>query len=452
MSFASEILSLGRRSALLPRLALSLLVAGAAAPALFGRPAPLTLADALREARAANASLPLPRFDVAIASERAAEARAARWLAVALEGDFVYAPPSGYDPAASNAGEFRLQALARQPLYDGGARRAAVARAEADVDAAAGRYRIAEKDLDLEVSSRFSELLAARDELAARNEGIERLRNYRSLLASRHASGQGVEADRIKAEVRLALEEANVVEAEKRGEDARLELNTLLGRPAAAPLEPFPPADEVPAPPPAPAEEISDSTPEVREARAQASAARADLATARAESKPHLALVVDAGFWGTDTSRLVPAELRAADPDASFGDRVRRDLGYSLGVSLSWPLFDLGGIRARVAQARIAVRRSDQAVEARRRESRLEWEKAEAAIRTLSREIEILRRAAPDARDSYLATESRYRGGAASTLEVLDAYAAAVDASVRLSEAVSRYRIARAVETRWGTP
>ena len=112
----------------------------------------VTLEQALSEARVANARLPLPAYDVAIAREKLHEARAERWLKVAVEGEFLYAPPSGYDPVLTNLGEFRLQAVGRQPLYDGGARRAAVAKAEAELDAASGRYRIGEKDLALEVT------------------------------------------------------------------------------------------------------------------------------------------------------------------------------------------------------------------------------------------------------------------------------------------------------------
>jgi outer membrane protein TolC len=54
--------------------------------------------------------------------------------------------------------------------------------------------------------------------------------------------------------------------------------------------------------------------------------------------------------------------------------------------------------------------------------------------------------------DAYLDAESRYRGGAGMALEVLDAYSASVDAVVRLSDAISRYRIARALAVRWGRP
>ena len=200
-------------------------------------PAPITLEQALAEARASNAKLPIPAFEVAIAREKLKEARAERWLKVAVEGAFIYAPPSGYDPVVTNSGEFKLQAVGRQPLYDGGARRAAVARAQAGVDAAAGRYRIEEKDLDLEVTSRFAESLAAQEESNARRSGISQLQSYRTNLKSRQAAGQAVAADLFKTEVRLASEQANILEAERRAEEARITLTALMGRVPGEPME-----------------------------------------------------------------------------------------------------------------------------------------------------------------------------------------------------------------------
>jgi outer membrane protein TolC len=413
--------------------------------------APLTLEDALREAHAANAGLPLPAYDVSIAREKRSEARAGRWLRVAVEGDFVYAPPSGYgDPAVTNLGEFKLQAVGRQPIYDGGARRAAVARADAELDAAAGRYRIGEKDLVLEVTSRYMQLLAAQEEAAARREGIARLEGYRSLLRSRQASGQAVAADRLKTEVRLAAEQANILEAEKRAADARLGLNDLMGRDPRGPLEiaPLPLLDTSRDLEPG----DSGKVPEVSSARADARAADAALWIARAERKPHLDLSADVGFWGSDTSRLVPLDLKLKNPDATFTDRIRRDVGYSISLFFSWPIFDFGTIRARIAEADLTLRQAQQKVEVARRDARLKWEQARSTLEILQQEIDLLSRAAPAARDASLEAESRYRGGAATSLEVLDAYASAIDSAVRLADAMSRYRIARALLSRWGTP
>jgi outer membrane protein TolC len=432
-----------RRAFLIPALAGPLL---GASPA----PGPVTLDQAISEARASNAKLPIPLLDVALAREKLKEATAERWLKVAVEGDFIYAPPSGYDPVVTNAGEFRLQAVGRQPLYDGGARRAAVARAEAGVDAAAGRYRIEEKDLILEVTSRFAECLAALEEASGRRSGISRLESYRTSLKSRQASGQAVAADLIKTEVRLASEEANILEAERRADEARIALAALMGRPPADPLDLAPSPDPDLAGPAEPAE--WESAPEIAAASAEARAADAGLASARAERRPHLALSADVGFWGSDTSRWIPADLKAMDPNATFADRVRRDAGYSFSLTFSWPIFDLGAIRARVAQADLELQQAKQKIVAARSDARANGERARAAIASLAREIALLRKAAPAAKDAYLDAESRYRGGAGTALEVLDAYSAAVDAAVRLSDAISRYRIARAVAVRWGQP
>jgi len=402
--------------------------------------AELSLEDALREARAANARLPLSSLDVSLARERVGQAQAERWLRVALEGDFLYAPASGYDPVLTNLGEARGQIVARQPLYAGGALKAGVARADAEVAVAGARYRIAVRDLDLEVRSRYAQLLAARAEAAARQEGLERLATYRTSLQSRQAAGQGVAADVLKTEVRLALEEAAVADTEQRVDEARLALNQSLGRDPSGAL-----AVAALPPPAAPAPGDAapwERAPEIEAAEAEARSAEAQLTIARAQRLPHVSLNADTGFWVSDTTHL----------NGDFWDRFWGAKGYSLSLTVAWPLWDRGGLRAKIAEADLGLRSAQTKLESERRDARLAWAQARSAQEHLFRQIEILSRAAPDARDSYLQIESRYRGGAASALEVLDAYAAAVDAQVRLNEVIARYRIAQAVSLRWSEP
>lgn len=409
----------------------------------------VSLEDALVAARAANARLPIAALDLTIAREKASEARAERWLKVAVEGDFIYAPPNGYDPAITNAGEERLQVVGRQTLYDGGSRRAAVARADADVETASARHRIAEKDLELEVRSRYYELLQSAAEVEARRAGIERLEAYRTSLESRKAAGLGVGADLLKIDVRLAAEKASIVDAEGRRDSARLSLNDSMGRDPEAALAVVSLSE--PAVAPATATPV-DSLPEIEEAVSQEKGAAADVEAARAEKKPHLSLSADVGFLGSDTSRLVPADLLTRDPHANFGDRFRRDAGYSAGLFLSWPVWDLGAIRSRIREAELRLESARRNIDLQRREVRRQRAQAQSTMQSLSEQIRILSQAAPTARDSYLDAQSRYRGGATTALEVLDAYSSAVDGQVRLSEAVLRYRIAQAVALRWSLP
>jgi len=408
---------------------------------LLGQAA-LTLEDALREARAANARLPLPELDLLIARSRLSEAVAAQWFRVALEGEFVYAPHdgSGYDPALSNFGDARLQAVAHQPIYAGGALKAGAERAGAAVAAAGARYRIAEKDLDLEVRSRYAEVQTARAERDVRRDGLARLDSYRTLLKSRRASGQGVAADLRKAEVRSALEEVAAADAEQRAEQARIELNLLMGRDPDVPLALSPLT-----PPAAPPEGDGDAwerAPEIAAAEAESRSAKASVAIARAEKLPNLSFRADLGFWASDTRHL----------NADFWDRTWRDRGLSLSLVLSWPLWDRGALQARMAAAQLSLQQAQRRLEAERRDTRSKWAQARSAIRHLYEQIAILGRAVPDARDSYLETESRYRGGTATALEVLDAYAAATESAVKLNELTARYWIAEAVAARWGEP
>jgi outer membrane protein len=417
----------------------ALVVALAAAPQIAADE-PLTLERAIAEALAANARLPLPALEISLADEKNREARAERWLKVALEGDFIYAPP-GYSAAITNLGEARLQGVVRQPIYAGGALKAGVAKAEAGRDAAAARYRLAQKDVELEVRGRFAELTAARAEVDVRQAGLEQLSTYMSSLRSRQAAGQGVAADVLKTNVRIELEQATVTDAEQRADEARLSLNELMGR------EPESPLTLAALPPPAPPGDGDDtawkSAPEIAAAQAAAQAARADATIAAAERLPKLLFSADTGFLADDTTHPF---------NTQFWDRFWRDGGYSLSLVFVWPVWDTGAAKARVAEARLTADQASLQVDLEKRDARLAYQKARSALRRLYEQIGILSKAVPDARDAYLETESRYRGGAATNLDVLEAHGSAIDAGVRLSDAMGRYRVAEAALIRWGTP
>ena len=403
----------------------------------------LTLETALGEARAANLRLPLPAFEVQVLHARQREAIAEKWLKVAVEGGFVYAPfySHGYDPIITNLGEARIQVAARQPIYAGGSIVAGIERANAAVAAGEARYRIAEKDLDLDVRSRYYELDAAVAEQTIRQAAIERIRAYLELLQSRKASGQAVAGDVFRTQVRADLEESNRLDAAQHAEDARLELNALLGREPAGPLSlsPLPP-------PEAPASGGSDApwenAPEIVQARAEARGAEAETVIARSERLPHLSLGADMGLWTADTMHL----------NADFWNRLWFNRGYSVSMVLSWSIWDRGALDSRIAAANLGLQQAQRAVEAERHDAYTKWAQAVAAEKRTYEQMVLLQRILPEARDSYLEAESRYRGGAGTALEVLDAYAAATEAAVKLNDVTARYRIARAVAERWSAP
>src|SRR5579864_2984601 len=413
---------------------LGLLLWGLLVPLPAAAQEPLTLDAALREADSANALLPVARSEVAAAGERVRAAEGLLWPSLSVGGDIHDGTPSAYA-----AGDARLQLIADQVIYDGGALRAGLRARRAEVRSARAHYRVAEKDLHVAVMARFSEFLTVQDELAIRREGIARLESYLTGVEARGAAGQGVAGDILRTRVRLGTEQANATDAERRLAEVRLELNDLLGRDHAAPLvlAPLPP----PAPPPSDSGEAWVDAPDVHQAAAEHDAAVAAVGIARAGRRPALALSANAG-----------AQPRLGGPTSSAILNTGSGLGLEVTLSLAWPIWDKGVYGARLAEARIAAEQTGQVETAVRRQARLAWRRAVEDLRHAYEEVGTRARTLPVARDSYLQAESLYRGGGGTALEVLDAYAAWIDASNAHASAVLAYRLAEAQVERWSTP
>lgn len=404
----------------------------AAAPAAAGTP--LSLAEALAEARRANARLPVARLEAEGAAAGVDEAQGRLKPSLAFDGDVHAGAPKQY---ASN--DARAQLVAELPIYDGGRLRAGVVSSIAAADAARAGYHQAEKELDLAVRSSFAACLEAEQEIAFRRAGIERLRTYQAVIETQRAGGQGVASDLLKTRVRLEDSEAGVAGAERRIDEAKLELSELLGRDPQAPLELAPlPAPELPT------DELADepwrAAPEIAQAEAATRAAAAGVTAAHAERLPKISLLSNAGsqpVWGN-------SKLALLNNGEGWGGEVV--------LSAILPLWDAGVYRSRVAQAELAEKAAGQRLNVAERAARLEWRRALVDLRGLFREVEARARSVASARDSFLQAESLHRGGAGSALEVLDAYDAWISGSQAHAEAVLRFHLAQAALVRWGTP
>jgi outer membrane protein len=402
---------------------------------------PLTIGQALEEARAANVRLPVSRLDVAIAREAAAQSRARLGPWVGVLGQFRYMPPGlDYGPGAS-AGEQVLQLIGRQPLYAGGALRAQIDADREVVRSADARLRADERDVDLMVRSGFSEILELGAEIAARSDGIERLRNYLTFVQSREASGQGVEGDLLKTESRLANQEADLSATRARLIQAKLAFNDLVGRAPTAPLVLAP----LPLPrPPGSAPSSGLGLPDIVAVAAQRWAAEAQIRVARGQFLPQLSLAFDTGF--------IDPGFGQYGQDAGLSGRLRNDFGLSIGIDLSWNIWSFDLYRAREREARRIAERAAQNVVVMKRAANLAHARAEADLDLGFQELCQRDTAVPLARDAFVEAESIYRGGDGTALEVLDAFTTFVDTQIAYAQALLGYRISEATLRRWSSP
>lgn len=408
---------------------------GAAASAMPDSQA-ITIDDALGAARAANAALPVAAFNVDVARTVVREIRASRRPSLATSADVNLGGPLAYTTSQG-----WLQVVASDTLFAGGRRRASLAAADYRTAAAAAGYRVTAKDVDLAVRVQFSALQATHDEVAFRERGIARLQSYLAEIRSRQAAGQPVGSDVLRTEVRLGADQANLADAQRRSDDARLLLNQLMGRSPAAPLAIVPLA--APVPPPAAADTAPwNLVPEVKQAAAERAAAESEINAAHAERRPQLSVAAGLGALPVFFSKT----------NAGTGPWGGAGPGATVMFSLSLPLWDGGGYRARVERAQILARQATAIEALTRGQSRLAWQRASAQLTRLYDEVQAWGRNVPVARDAYLQMASTYAGGAATTLEVLDAYSAWINASTSYTDAVLRYRQAEADYLRWGTP
>jgi len=393
----------------------------------------LTLDEALREARNSNAHLPVAAIGIDIARTSVREVKAGRSPNLAVASSVNTGGPLAYTTSQGAA-----QVIGGVTLFDGGLRRANLSAANYRLQGAGAGFRVVEKDVDLGVRLWFSEFLRAENEIDFREQGIERLRSYRSQVEGRRAAGQPVGSDVLTTRVRLGTEEAALADAKRALDEARLQLNDLMGRDPerSLSLAPLPP----PGLPTISAGSPWLETPDVRAAEANTAATQAAIAATRSERKPQLQASANLGA------------LPVFGRDNGTGPNSGSGLGGAVVFSLSWPFFDGGVFRARLDRARLESQQARDSEIVVKRQVRFSSQLAAAQLTRLYQQVETWNRNIPTARDAYLQTQSMYTGGAATALEVLDAYTSWISANQAYTDAVVRYRQAEANYLRWGTP
>jgi len=401
---------------------------------LGAAPETLTLDQAIVEARARNASLPVVREDASLARSAADEARAKRYPHFDLAGELQLARPGAYGESHALA-----KLLGAFTLFDAGQRGAELRAALSELDRATAGVQKSEADLDLEVRTRFDELAELDEELVARSDGIARLTQYQVVLEERRAGGEGGNADLLKTRARALSDQATIEALRRSRSTAARELNDLMGR------EPAQPILLVAAPMPSPPAEVLatawERTPDLTAATAVLAAAQERQSAAASERWPRLELRAEVGGVLPLLGSTLDAVNLPTAPGSGFGGAV--------GLTFSLPLFDFGAIGARIAQADAAARKAQAELELARRRTRLQWTAAQEDLSSLFRELSLRERLEPVAKDAYLAAEALYRGGAGTGLEVLDAYTAWLDSEVKLVQARQSLRDAQARVLRW---
>jgi outer membrane protein TolC len=412
----------------------------------------------------ARAGQPLSVRDcVQLARERAPEVRIARATSLAARQDSVghsfdqrpslsvfggatVAPDGYYDPALSNLGEYELKVGMEWPLRDAGVRAHGRHAAELDARAAITDQRLATRDAGLRAGELALASVRLGEQARSQRESLAWLDRLAVELTSDARAGTRGKADAQRA----ALERDDAVSAlettERAAHSIARELARWLAMPPDSMAEVSTPEDDALGPP-----GVADSlgalarygaAPEVAQARIAGERARLDLALARRRRETQLSLALDAGLWGADLTTSVPPNLIETNPNATFSDRLARDLGASAALRFSLPVTDPGArhdVAGRTAAASAADLRAVTAQnEARRQALELldRWRDASLRVTRARASVAL-------AEENLLRLRSLHASGAATILELLDARNTLDDTRVRLAEARFDARLAR---------
>jgi NodT family efflux transporter outer membrane factor (OMF) lipoprotein len=281
--------------------------------------------------------------------------------------------------------------------------------ATADVGAATEMLADTTRIVIAQVASEYVEVRGAERELEVLRRNLESQRSTTELTERLREEGLGLDADVARAKGLMRETEAGIplLEARVSGGAHRLAVLTggdaerikeLLAAPAVRPPLPGPPALGVPS-------DLLLARPDVRAAERELAAATARIGVETGDLFPRVTLFGRFGLDSTEATRLF-------DTDS---------ISYGVGPAVRWPLLDFGAIRCEIvaqgARQRAALARYERVVA----QALTEVESSIAALKARQRSRDILADAVTQNSDAFRLVEARFREGASTFLDVLDA-------------------------------
>ncbi|MBT4818268.1 MAG: TolC family protein [Lentisphaerae bacterium] len=381
----------------------------------------VTLAECIRVALERNPRTRETWYAARAAAARVGEERAAYLLSVDLQSEVSRGRTVSLESGQENASRsvYAAGIDVSYLLFDGGARRARVAGAEAVLAELGFRHNTNLQDVALAVEVSYYELMGATWMVRVAEEASKRTQYQLELARARHEAGVVTRADVLRAETQRADAHLQVVQTRNGVRTSHGRLAYAMGIPVHSAFEIAELPDEVQREELPRTEQLVDEAarerPELRAALSRVEASRADVAAGQA------------AYWPT-----LGANVSAGHEDTEFWPE--RD-EWSVGLAVTFPLFDGFERKHRVARARADLGRAMADCADLLQGIELEvwtayWELTEAAEAMVAAGT-----LTASARESARLAEGEYKNGIVSIVGLIDAQTAQTEADRRLIQA-----------------
>ncbi len=328
---------------------------------------------------------------------------------------------------------YRTRAGLTLPVYTGGRVQGEIRAADHNRDAAGRDLEAGVKDLVLEASSAYWQLVTARESARVLAEAVAAFEAHLKQTKDRQQLGMAARNEVLLVQVERDRAELSRLAADGAAEVANANLVRLVDLPPGSEVEPIEPLASPARPRPdleALVKEALDGRPEAAALRSRAAAAQAAVKVARSAALPQASL--SAGYdYARPNGRILPPveEWKGS---------------WNVGVSLSITAFDGGRTSAAAAQARAQAEAVRRQLEDLERRIRLEVTSRVLDLGTSRATVEVAARNLEAAEENLRVSRDRYHEGLIASFELLDAETALLHAGLDRTSAATQLRLAQA--------
>ena len=283
------------------------------------------------------------------------------------------------------------------------------------------------EDAVYRVVTALLDVITARQFVEVADQGLSDTREHLRIARSLEAAGMGLTSDVLRVNVAVASAESAKVTAESRLEIARRRLALAMGDPGARPVDVTGPPPEFPDPGPPAGREASES-------------GRADLraSSLRVSNAGSNIRLRQSGYL-PDVGLAAAYQVDAEDSPFSPDNR-----SWTVGVGLTWTLFDGMRREAEVGKAAAELRRAQAYDRGIRDQAAFESAQADLGVQEATLRAEIARTALVSAEESVRLLKSRYENHLGRMMDLLDAQTALDGARAARIRAENDVRLSRA--------
>jgi len=422
----------------------------------------LSLASAVDRAIRNGDEVRLAQAQVEVTDAQVAQARATGLPQLRLSGNFNHV----YENARANAvgsifnqpNTYNANANLSQVIFQGGRvvngwRAASRTRAAAELNEAEARAQAA-----FDVQRAYMQVLFTQRLVEIQSATLDRARSHLTDVERLEGAGRSSRYDVLRARVQVANLEPALIQAQNDHEIALLELKRVINVPMTQPLALTTTVDAATAQEVAGrVEGVMDRAPDralLRAAEMTASARDIGVKVARADFLPSISVFLQSGYQAFPVGNRFPPGMgkvisAECPPDSPPGRScITHNGGWfadrSMGVQISWPLFDglrsKGNLDLAQAQARVA----DLQLTQRREQVAVEVASARAGFTRAKALFDARRQNTAEATEALRLVNLRYARGLSTQLEVSDAQLALMQAESNEARAIYDYYLSAA--------